>query len=431
MAGPMKTSHKLFFPNFKRAILCIDFWTRSCSKSTFLNGQGYLRFEGGLSCCHGNASATKSMDCSVSKQTDSKNETLDIKIRNQPISRHFPWTSVRRTFSTSVTLQKDVEKCSASSNNFVETTPGPNGPTLFECNSPQAAVRWWSAVFSERGVPEAEVSAEFIVAHALGLKQLHELTSPVLARSLTQVELDIINRLCTKRMQRIPVQYIVGDWDFRDLTLEVRPPVFIPRPETEMLVDLILGHYSEDSKLHFLEIGCGSGAISLSLLSELLLARVTAVDCSEQAVQLTMENADRLGLQDRLTVHCAAVTSQLPKCLQGKSSSFDAIISNPPYIPTQDMEGLQPEIKLYEDAIALCGGPDGMDLIKDILRNTHLLLKPEGFIWLETDSRHPEAIQTWLDTNPGMGVELVGTYQDYHDRPRFTQLRYKNQPSQL
>ncbi len=222
--------------------------------------------------------------------------------------------------------------------------PYPYGPTLLECNTPRAAVKWWNDSFLKWGVPDPEASAEYIVAHVLGFKQFHEMLCQRSQALLTQNELDQINKLCNKRRERVPVQYIVGDWDFRDIEIVVRQPVFIPRPETEMLVDVIVGHYSLDEELHFLEIGCGSGAISISFLKELPHCCVTAIDCNEEAVKLTKENAIRFGVQDRLSVHCTTITSELPQCLQG--CSFDAIVSNPPYIPTQDMEELDPEIAL-------------------------------------------------------------------------------------
>ncbi|XP_022110043.1 hemK methyltransferase family member 1-like isoform X2 [Acanthaster planci] len=373
MIGPLKLfTLNSVISNCKRTIVYIDSLpVTRCSKRLHFNIKGCWRWMHGIS-CQGNDSSTEILHSKVRLPLYSQNKIYELKKIHQNVKRYIRTpTCITQTFSTSVTLQNDEEECSTQSSKIPGTNPEQGGPTLSECCSPQAAVCWWSASFSEGGVPEAEISAKFIVAHALGYKQLHELTSSRLAKPLTQAELDLINRLCTKRMQRIPVQYIVGDWDFHDLTLLVRPPVFIPRPETEMLVDIILGHYSEEEELHFLEIGCGCGAITLSLLFELPLAHVTAVDCSEEAVLLMLENAKR-----------------------------------------------------YEDFRALCGGADGMALIKDILWNSHLLLKTGGFIWLETDSRHPEAIKAWLDSNLGTGVEFLRTFQDYHYRPRFSQLRY-------
>ncbi|XP_071810563.1 MTRF1L release factor glutamine methyltransferase-like [Asterias amurensis] len=305
-----------------------------------------------------------------------------------------------------------------------EPTPYLDGPTLLECSTPQAAVKWWNDSFLKWGVPDPEVSAEFIVAHVLGFKQFHEMLCQRSQGLLTGNELDQINKLCNKRKERVPVQYIVGDWDFRDLEIVVRQPVFIPRPETEMLVDVIVGHYSVDEELHFLEIGSGSGAISISILKELPCACVTAIDCNEEAVKLTIENAIRLGVQDRMSVHCATITSELPNCLKG--FSFDAIVSNPPYIPTQDMDNLDPEIVLYEDERALCGGSDGLDVIRDILSNARHLMKSGGFIWFEADTKHPEGIQEWLRNNQDTCVEFVRTFQDYNDRSRFSQLLYQH-----
>lgn len=146
-------------------------------------------------------------------------------------------------------------------------------------------------------------------------------------------------------MARMPLQYILKEWDFRDLTLKMLPTVFIPRPETEGLVSLILENVNPAQPFRFLEIGCGTGAICLSLLKSLPKSESIALDRSKLACQLTEENARSLGLNDRIKVYNYKVQEKLllPKYIEGE---FHAVISNPPYIKTSDLVHLQPEIKL-------------------------------------------------------------------------------------
>lgn len=161
---------------------------------------------------------------------------------------------------------------------------------------------------------------------------------------LTEPQREKFDKLCDCRMARMPIQYIVGEWDFRDLTLQMQPPVFIPRPETEEIVELILQQQIDLSKrIRFLEIGCGSGAISLALLKSLPNAMAEAADQSSMACLLTMKNAINLKLNDRIKVIQSKINDRL-KC--DFKLKYDFIVSNPPYVPSRDLMNLEPEIRL-------------------------------------------------------------------------------------
>ncbi|XP_040301424.1 MTRF1L release factor glutamine methyltransferase isoform X4 [Herpailurus yagouaroundi] len=229
---------------------------------------------------------------------------------------------------------------------------------------------------------------------------------------------------------RMPVQYILGEWDFQGLSLKMAPPVFIPRPETEELVEWVLKEVTQSSCPMgaqggplILEVGCGSGAISLSLLSQLPQSRVIAVDKGEAAICLTQENAQRLQLLDRIQIVPLDVT------LEGSWSHLlpwgpmDLVVSNPPYIFHQDMEQLAPEIRSYEDPVALDGGEEGMDIITHILALAPWLLKDSGSIFLEVDPRHPELVGSWLQSRPDLSLDLVAVRKDFCGRPRFLHIR--------
>ncbi|XP_057562444.1 MTRF1L release factor glutamine methyltransferase isoform X2 [Hippopotamus amphibius kiboko] len=170
-------------------------------------------------------------------------------------------------------------------------------------------VSHWTAVFEKRGIPEARESSEYIVAHVLGAKTFQSLRPELWTQPLTPSQLQYIQELSSYRLQRMPVQYILGEWDFQGLSLKMVPPVFIPRPETEELVEWVLEEVTQGSRVVgaqgsplILEVGCGSGAISLSLLSRLPQSRVIAVDKGEAAICLAHENAQRLCLQDRIRI---------------------------------------------------------------------------------------------------------------------------------
>eukprot|EP00057_Strongylocentrotus_purpuratus_P026423 XP_011680897.1 PREDICTED: hemK methyltransferase family member 1 [Strongylocentrotus purpuratus] len=279
--------------------------------------------------------------------------------------------------------------------------------------------------FAKEDIPEPDVSAEYIVAHVLGVRQLSEFARIDQSRILSTEERSRVMELASQKLARVPMQYILGEWDFRDLTLKMKAPVFIPRPETEMLVDLLVSYYEEDDELDILEVGCGSGAIGLSLLHEFQKAHVTAIDASRDAVMLTQDNASRLGVSNRLSVHHTALTDESPLRIHSKyGTRYDVIVSNPPYLFTRDMDDLGPEILRNEDPMALDAGAEGMDVIKAIVKHARFLLKPRGFIWLETDTRHHQMIQEWLVEHPAFSVQFNDSFLDFTDRTRFCQLQY-------
>ncbi|XP_056461653.1 MTRF1L release factor glutamine methyltransferase isoform X2 [Gadus chalcogrammus] len=315
------------------------------------------------------------------------------------------------------------------------------------------AMNLWRRCFEERGVAEPDQSSQYIVAHLLGAKTIESLGHEKLNKPLSCAKMEQLWELSVKRLSRMPVQYVIEEWDFRDLTLKMRPPVFIPRPETEALkkgpllrvkgaickkgttksykelVELVLADLQgkEDTGMHVvpqltcLEVGCGSGAITLSLLKDLPRLRAIALDQSRHAVDLTRENALRLGLEDRLLIHQVDVLKE-PEVLLSLGDSISTLVSNPPYLFSEDMTFLEPELLRFEDHAALDGGEDGLDVIKQILTAAPKMLSIHGHVYLEVDPRHPPLIQQWVkDHVPGLSY--LETRHDITNRPRFCILR--------
>lgn len=303
------------------------------------------------------------------------------------------------------------------------------------CSSPPAlpagritalqALDLWERHFAERGVTEPDHSSRYIIAHLLGAKTIESLDVGKLTELLSREKTEQMWQLCTQRLSRMPVQYVIEEWDFRDLTLKMRPPVFIPRPETEELVELVLTDLKSkigsgvgaDGQYTCLEVGCGSGAISLSLLKSLPQLKATAVDQSQDAVDLTRENALRLGLQDRLQVYHIDVMKDAETVLN-LCRPFSVLVSNPPYLFSEDMTSLEPEILRFEDHAALDGGKDGLNLIKQILTLAPQILSNRGRVYLEVDPRHPPLIRRWVEANVEE-MQYVETRHDITARPRF------------
>ncbi|XP_068615886.1 MTRF1L release factor glutamine methyltransferase-like [Brachionichthys hirsutus] len=270
----------------------------------------------------------------------------------------------------------------------------------------------------ERGVTEPDSSSHHIIAHLLGAKTIESVEPGKLTEFLSREQTEQMWKLCTRRLSRMPVQYVIEEWDFRDLTLKMRPPVFIPRPATEELVELVLTDLDRkpspgpdaDAQHAFLEVGCGSGAISLSLLKSRPQLKAVALDQSLDAVNLTRENALRLGLQDRLQVYHADVLKD-PEIVLDICGPVSTLVSNPPYLFSGDLSSLEPEIYRFEDHAALDGGEDGLTVIQRILALAPQILSNHGRVYLEVDHRHPSLIRRWVELN----VEELQHVETHHD----------------
>jgi len=274
---------------------------------------------------------------------------------------------------------------------------------------------------TEAGVEEPSLSANYLLSCCLSPRVPHV---PVLARDwekqshtcLTDSQLTTLQTLLQCRMSHVPVQYIVGNWDFRDITLLCRPPVFIPRPETEQLVDIIKDHLSSGHQSSLLEIGPGTGAVSLSLVKECdNVSNITCVERSTAAVELTRDNANLLGLSDRINVVPGRVGKDIELDLEDQ---YDLVFSNPPYILRKDLPKLSPQISLYEDLRALDGGAEGLDVIMDILELAAAKLSSGGLVILEVDPCHPYILPPKLEKlQHGFSVEKV--IKDFAGKDRF------------
>lgn len=197
-----------------------------------------------------------------------------------------------------------------------------------------------------------------------------------------------------KRISGTPLQYITGNQEFMSLNFNVNPSVLIPRPETEILVEEVwqyISNYSGNEYINILDIGTGSGCISVSIAYNSDRALITAVDISKNALKTARHNAGKHGVAERIRFIESDLFTEV------KKQKFDVIVSNPPYIETGIIPSLQAEVKEHEPILALDGGKDGLDCIRRIIKEAHCYLKPDGFIALEVGHEQAQKVASLID----------------------------------
>jgi release factor glutamine methyltransferase len=230
---------------------------------------------------------------------------------------------------------------------------------------------WTRGYLAEKGVENSRLEAEWLLCEALGMDRVGLYVN--FDKPLTSDELAACRTLVRRRAGREPLQYILGSQDFFGLDFEVSPGVLIPRHDTETLVQQAVNRCP--AKATILDIGVGSGCIAVALAKTCADSHVYGVDPSPKALELAQRNAERHGVSVTL------VKGSLFEPFEGRK--FDLIVSNPPYIPTAELAGLQPEVRDYEPREALDGGPDGLDFYRRIIPSAPPYLEAGGWLLLE------------------------------------------------
>ena len=254
----------------------------------------------------------------------------------------------------------------------------------------EAARRTLAARFQSAGLDSAELAARLLVGHALRL----DLTGIISAakRILTADESDRLDALARRRLAGEPVARILGHKEFWGLPLSLSPATLVPRPDSETVVELALDMLRENSArqgTRIADLGTGTGAILLALLSELHGAVGTGTDISLEALQTARGNAARLGLADRASfIRCDYAA--------GLTGPFDLIVSNPPYIRSGDIAGLAAEVRDHDPRAALDGGPDGLDAYRALIPQAARIMAPGAALVVEAGQGQATPIEALM-----------------------------------
>lgn len=269
------------------------------------------------------------------------------------------------------------------------------------------AINLSTEYLKKKGVESARLNAELMLAHILNCKRLNLYL--MFDRPLNDAEVNTYRDFLARRGKREPLQYVLGKTEFYNVILKTDSRALIPRPETELLVETILNFYKDKEELNFLDIGVGSGCITVALLKNLKEAKATAIDISENALNLTKENLKLNNIENQITL----LKFNALEDDYSKLGKFDFVVSNPPYISKTEYENLQPELKNFEPIIALTDNEDGAKFYKIIIENSHHLLNPKGRLFFELNPSVSKKVEELLVANNFISINLIKDFNNH------------------
>ncbi len=260
-------------------------------------------------------------------------------------------------------------------------------------------ISWTVNYLEEKGIPNARVEVENLVSYIIGVSRLNLYLQ--LDRPMSRDELDKFKILVKRRLKREPLQYIIGKSYFWKYEFYVEKGVFIPRRDTECLVELSIRYLKGKNSPFIVDVGVGSGCILLSLLRDVPNARGVGIDISKTAIKVFMINRKRLLLEDRANVILGDAFSSIKV-----APIFDAVISNPPYVRSGEIDKLQEEIVYFEPREALDGGEDGLQFIRMLVREAYVRLREGGFLAMEIGYDQSKAVKFLMERAGYRRIEI-------------------------
>jgi release factor glutamine methyltransferase len=264
-----------------------------------------------------------------------------------------------------------------------------------------------TAHFDKRGVDAPRLASEVLLAHVLGVDRVRLYTD--LDRPLEKAELAAYRALIERRVEGEPLQYLTGRRDFYGRTFQVDSRVLIPRPETELLVEAVLSALPEGGAPRLLDVATGSGCIAVTLAAERPEASVVATDVDEGCCALARANAEAAQVSARVDVRQGDLFAPV-----AAEAAFEVVVSNPPYVRTGDLAGLQAEVQ-REPRLALDGGPEGLSVLQRVVEGAFAHLLPGGLLALEIGEEQGAQVRDLLQSR---GYERVRIEVDLERRDR-------------
>ncbi len=269
------------------------------------------------------------------------------------------------------------------------------------CMTYRGWLSWAAKCFADCGIEEPEADAWLLLSHEAGIDRLYYSLNG--DREITEEKLRALEKLAARRCSRIPVQQLIGEAWFMGYSFYIDDHVLVPRQDTEVLAEHVLGVLAgkaavKERPLRLLDLCTGSGCILLSILKEMTGISGTGADISQEALAVAKANAARLG------VTASFVQSDLWERIEG---SYDVIVSNPPYIAREAMDGLSPEVREHEPLLALDGGEDGLDFYRRIVGQAVNHLEDDGELSVEIGCDQGEAVAALMEQSGFVDVRVI------------------------
>ncbi len=270
--------------------------------------------------------------------------------------------------------------------------------------SVSASLAWAREALTQFGIANPTVNAEWMLEDLIGLSRAELYLNRL--QELSESQRDKLQKWVKERSSGKPLQYLLGHTHFYGVDLEVSAGVFIPRPETETLVEAVLREIasSKADKVRLLDLGTGSGAIAVALAVSAPQTEVVATEVSEVVLHTARKNAERNGVADRIRFEACDL-------FPSEAGAFDAVVSNPPYIPSGDIPKLATEVRDFEPREALDGGPDGIGFIRRIISEVKGCLVSGGLLALEVGAGQAERVVTLMREE---GFESLAVEKDLY-----------------
>ncbi len=289
---------------------------------------------------------------------------------------------------------------------------------IMEKMNVQEAIELCNETLETKQVESPRLSAEILTAHVTNMTRSEILYS--LDRSLSNTEESRLKVLLQRRAKHEPIPYIIGEVEFYSIPLTITNGVFIPRPETETLIEKVLEVAKTMEKPKIYDLGTGSGNIIITLALHLEDGEFWGSDISNNAIKIAQKNVLEHDLASYVTLKEGPLFSPLRNEL---SQDFDILVSNPPYVKSQEIQKLTNQIKDFEPIVALDGGRDGMTFIRSLLDGAPHILKSGGYIFLEADPTLMLSIRTEVRRRKGFSEFTI--HKDASDKERVCQFRVK------
>ena len=284
--------------------------------------------------------------------------------------------------------------------------------------SPLELIRVTAPFFENRGIDNARLNAELLLAHVLEWKRLDLYTR--FETVLDESKVDAFRELVRRRGNREPLQHLLGKTEFRSMEILCDARALTPRPETEILVEEVIRCAEGKEAPLIADVGAGSGCIAVSLAQALPSSQIVATDVSLEALEVALGNVELHGLSDRIRLLEGDLAE--PLLAEGYAGKIDIIASNPPYVATDEFEDLQPEVRDYEPRQALDGGADGLDFYRRFFRETQALAKPDMAVALELPDKKSADVQAIAEDHRWQEIEIK---PDHAGIPRVLAARWR------